>query len=247
MTHQISSPVLILGARSDIGRALALAYAGKGCDVLLGARRAAELDADCADIRLRFGTASRAVEFDATAPDPDAFFRALPEVPGTVIMVVGLLGDHERSLSENAAAALVMESNYNGPARYLLAAARAMAGKDNATIIGISSVAGDRGRGSNFIYGSAKAGFTAFLSGLRNGLAGKGIHVLTVKPGFVDTQMTAGMDLPKALTAQPQAVAQAVLRAHLKQANVIYVKPMWRLIMLIIRSIPEFVFKKLKL
>lgn len=247
MKHQIASPVLILGARSDIGRALALAYAAKGCEVILAARRADELDADCADIRLRFGAVSRAVEFDATAPDPDAFFQALPEVPGTVIMVVGLLGDHERSLAQDAAAALVMESNYNGPSRYLLAAGRALTGKPGATIIGISSVAGDRGRGSNFIYGSAKAGFTAFLSGLRNSLAGQGVHVLTVKPGFVDTQMTAGMNLPRALTAQPQAVAQAIVRAHVKQANVIYTKPVWRAIMLIIRLIPEFIYKKLKL
>ncbi len=247
MTQTIASPVLILGARSDIGRALALAYAARGCPVLLGARRAAGLEADCADVALRSGSAARAVEFDVNAADPDAFFRGLPETPGTVIMVVGLLGDHDRSLAEDDAAALVMDSNYNGPCRYLLAAARAIAGKEGATIIGISSVAGDRGRGSNFVYGSAKAGFTAFLSGLRNSLATKGIHVLTVKPGFVDTQMTANMDLPKALTAQPQAVARAVLRAHEKKANVIYVKPVWRLIMLIIRSIPEFVFKKLKL
>lgn len=239
--------MLILGARSDIGRSLALAYAAKGCDVLLGARRAAELEADCTDVALRFGTTARAVEFDATAGNPDTFFRGLSEVPGTVIMVVGLLGDHESSVAENDAAALVMESNYSGPSRTLLAAARVMHGKAGATIIGISSVAGDRGRGSNFIYGSAKAGFTAFLSGLRNHLAGQNIHVLTVKPGFVDTQMTAGMNLPKVLTAQPHAVAQAVLRAHLRQADVIYVKPMWRLIMVIIRLIPEAIFKRLKL
>lgn len=247
MTQQIASPVLILGARSDIGRALALAYAESGCSVLLGARRAADLEADCTDISLRFGGEARAVEFDVNAPDPDSFFRSLPETPGTVVMVVGLLGDHERSLADDDAATLVMATNYDGPSRHLLAAARAIAGKAGATIIGISSVAGDRGRGSNFIYGSAQAGFTAFLSGLRNSLAGKGIHVMTVKPGFVDTRMTAGMDLPQALTAQPQAVAQAVVRAHGKGANVIYVKPVWRLIMLIIRSIPEFVFKKLKL
>ena len=181
------------------------------------------------------------------APDPQAFFEDLPETPGTVIMVVGLLGDHDRSVVDVAAAALVMESNYNGPSRFLLAAAVAMAGKAGATIIGISSVAGDRGRGSNFVYGSAKAGFTAFLSGLRNRLATSGMHVLTVKPGFVDTRMTAGMDLPKVLTAQPTTVADAVIRGHLKRSNVIYVKPVWRIIMLIITSVPEFFFKKMKL
>jgi short-subunit dehydrogenase len=119
-----------------------------------------------------------------------------------------------------------------------------MKNRPGATIIGISSVAGDRGRGSNFVYGSAKAGFTAFLSGLRNALARTGVKVVTVKPGFVDTEMTAGMDLPKALTAQPEEVARAVLRAHERGKDVIYVRPVWRLIMLIIRTIPERIFKK---
>jgi short-subunit dehydrogenase len=108
-------------------------------------------------------------------------------------------------------------------------------------------VAGERGRASNFVYGSAKAGLTAFLSGLRNELAGKGVQVITVKPGFVATAMTADMDLPAALTAQPDEVARAVVAAQLRGRDVIYVRPLWRLIMTVIRAIPEGVFKRLKL
>jgi short-subunit dehydrogenase len=145
------------------------------------------------------------------------------------------------------AASTVMETNFAGPSRYLLAAARVLKGKPDAAIIGISSVAGDRGRGSNFVYGSSKAGFSAFLSGLRNSLVCDGVHVLTVKPGFVDTQMTAGMNLPPVLTAHPEEVAKAILKAHRRGANEIYVRSIWRLIMLVIRNIPEPVFKKLKL
>jgi short-subunit dehydrogenase len=111
----------------------------------------------------------------------------------------------------------------------------------------VSSVAGDRGRASNFIYGSAKAGFTAFLSGLRARLSRKNVHVITVKPGFVDTRMTAGMNLPPLLTAQPDEVAAAVLKAHAKGANVIYVGRIWRFIMLVIRLLPEPIFKRLSI
>ena len=114
-------------------------------------------------------------------------------------------------------------------------------------LIGISSVAGERGRATNYVYGSAKAGFTAFLSGLRNRLAKKGVHVITVLPGFVATKMTAGMDLPRKLTAKPSEVANCLFNAVQKKHNIVYVKPVWRFIMMIIRNIPEHVFKKMKI
>ena len=115
------------------------------------------------------------------------------------------------------------------------------------TIIGISSVAGERGRASNYIYGSAKAGFSAFLSGLRNRLFRKGVRVITVKPGFVATRMTEGMALPKALTAHPEEVGAAVVQAERHRRDVVYVRPIWRLIMLVIRLLPEGLFKRLSL
>ena len=241
----IATPVLILGARSDIGRALARAYAARGAPVILAGR--GDIEAERRDLELRAGGQVRAVAFDVTDEAPDAFFDALGEAPGTVIMVAGLLGDQERSAADDTAAALVMNTNYAGPARYLLAAARRMAGVPDGCIIGISSVAGERGRGSNFVYGSAKAGLTALLSGLRNAHAKGGLHVITVKPGFVATQMTAGMKLPGALTAQPETVAAAILRAHERQRDVIYALGRWRLVMAVIRAIPERLFKRLSL
>ena len=108
-------------------------------------------------------------------------------------------------------------------------------------------VAGERGRQSNYLYGSAKAGFTAYLSGLRNRLFHHGLHVLSIQPGFVYTRMTEGLTLPPLLTATPEQVASAVSKAIDKKKNVVYVKWFWRWIMLIIKSIPEFLFKKLKL
>jgi len=241
----IRSPVLILGARSDIARALAQAYVAKGCDVVLAAR--GDLAREAADMAVRSGRPVATVAFDVTDGAPDRFFDALGFVPGTVVMVAGLLGDQQESAASDGAAARVMETNYAGPARYLLAAARRMASVDGGCIIGISSVAGDRGRGSNYVYGSAKAGFTAFLSGLRNAHAKTGLHVMTVKPGFVATRMTAGMTLPPPLTAQPVQVADAILAAQHKRRDVIYVLGRWRLAMTVIRLIPERIFKRLTL
>jgi decaprenylphospho-beta-D-erythro-pentofuranosid-2-ulose 2-reductase len=241
----IASPILILGARSDIGRAIARVYAARGFRVVLAGR--GDLETDRHDLELRTRGSVRTVAFDVTDGAPDAFFAALGEVPGTVVMVAGLLGDQARSAADDSTAAVVLDTNFSGPARYLLAAARVMAATKDACIIGISSVAGDRGRGSNFIYGSAKAGFSAFLSGLRNAHARSGLHVLTVKPGFVTTQMTTGMKLPPPLTASPEQVAAAVWRAHQAHKDVIYILGRWRLIMAIIRAIPERVFKRLSL
>ncbi|MGB1318607.1 MAG: SDR family NAD(P)-dependent oxidoreductase, partial [Flavobacteriales bacterium] len=112
---------------------------------------------------------------------------------------------------------------------------------------GISSVAGERGRGTNYVYGSAKAGMTAYLDGLRNYLLPKGVHVVTVKPGYVDTKMKAGKPTPGIVTASPEQVAKAVFRGYKSKKNTIYVLWMWRWIMLIIRNIPEFIFKRMKL
>lgn len=115
------------------------------------------------------------------------------------------------------------------------------------TLIVLSSVAGERGRQSNFIYGSAKAGLTAYLSGLRNYLFSKKVHVITVKPGFMDTKMTEGLPLNPKLTATPKQAANSIYKAYKSRKNVAYVLPIWEIIMLIIRNIPEFIFKKLKL
>lgn len=244
---KLPDPVLIIGARSDIGVALAHAYASEGCALVLAARDPELLSGIKVDLEVRHQAQVRTLACDVTEPNPETFFTALGELPGTVIMVAGLLGDQEISAADAAIAERVMATNYNGPARLLLAAARRMEARGSGAIIGISSVAGDRGRASNFIYGSAKAGFTAFLSGLRNALAQKGVYVLTVKPGFVATRMTAGMDLPPRLTAQPDEVARAIVQAHKTKREVIYVKPIWRLVMLVIRSIPERIFKRMSI
>ena len=118
--------------------------------------------------------------------------------------------------------------------------------KKSGFIVGISSVAGDRGRQSNYVYGSAKGAFALFLQGLRNRLHPAGVRVLTVKPGFIDTRMTFGEVAP-GMAADPEAVGAAILKALDRNRSVIYVPWFWRYIMLVIRSIPEPIFKRLRL
>ena len=240
--------VLILGARSDIARAVAHRFAALGHPVQLAARSSGSLQPDKTDIALRYGVAVSLHEFDALdLGSHAAFLDALPELPAIAVCAVGFMGDQLASERDIFAAIEVMRSNYEGPASIFAHLANRFAERGSGTLVGISSVAGDRGRAVNYIYGSAKAGFTAFLSGLRNRLAKQGVHVITVLPGFVATRMTEGMDLPARLTADPDDVAKAIERAVAKRRNVIYVRPVWRIIMAIIRTIPEAIFKRLKL
>lgn len=239
---------LILGARSDIAMATAHRFAKAGYDIQVAARNVDSLHADKSDIELRYQVAVTAHEFDALdISSHDSFVDQLPKLPTVAVCAVGFMGKQAINERDVHAAAKVMRSNYEGPTSILAVLANQFEQRGSGCIVGISSVAGERGRATNYVYGSAKAGFTTFLSGLRNRLAKKGVHVVTVLPGFVATKMTAGMDLPAKLTAQPDQVAEAAFGAVLKQRNVIYVKPIWQLIMIIIGTIPEQFFKRMKI
>jgi short-subunit dehydrogenase len=241
-------PVLILGARSDIGKAVAHTFAALGHPIQMAARNVDTLTADKTDLELRYNVRVTQHEFDALSTDTHGTFVAnLPVLPRIAICAVGMMGQQDENERDIAAAVHVMRSNYEGPASILAVLANSFQERGSGTVVGISSVAGERGRATNYVYGSAKAGFTAFLSGLRNRLAKHGVHVVTVLPGFVATQMTEGMDPPARLTAQPVEVADAIARAVARKQNVVYVRPIWRFIMAIIRTIPEFVFKKMEI
>lgn len=243
----MSGPVLILGAASGMARAIARSFAAQGHPIQLAARNSARLEEDAADLRTRFNVDVTLHDFDALATDTHADFVAGLPLPDIAVCAVGAMGDQDESAADPAKAALVLRSNFEGPASILAQLGNAMEARGSGTLVGISSVAGDRGRASNYVYGSAKAGFTAFLSGLRNRLAQKGVHVVTVLPGFVRTAMTDGMDLPGPLTADPEEVGAAILKAVEKQRNIIYTRPIWRIVMAVIRNIPEPIFKKTSL
>ncbi len=244
----MTTPVLILGARSDIARATARAFAAEGHAIQLAARHAADLQADKADLETRYNIEVTLHDFDVRDIDRHGdFVDGLPALPAIAICAVGAMGDQHESEKDPAAAVTVLRSNFEGPAILLGVLAERFAARGSGTLVGISSVAGDRGRASNYVYGSAKAGFTAFLSGLRNRLCKRNVHVVTVKPGFVNTAMTEGMDLPEKLTAEPDEVAAAIATAVKKSRNIIYVRPIWWAVMMVIRNIPEAIFKKTSL
>lgn len=240
--------VLILGARSDIGLAIADHYARIGARLVLAARSPERIEADADNLRLRHGGPVHTLEFDVLdVSKHGAFLDGIGFLPDIVVCVVGLLGDQAVSERDAATAERVMQTNYVAPSLLIGEIGNRMEARGRGTIVGISSVAGDRGRASNYVYGSAKAGFTAFLSGLRARLSRTPVRVITVKPGFVATRMTAGLKLPARLTAQPAELANAIARAAAGRNDVVYVRPIWRLIMTIIVLLPEGIFKKLKM
>jgi len=241
--------VLLVGASSDIGRAIALHYAQRGWQVLMAARDVEVAQRNAKDIAVR--TALQVPVFPLDILEPDCFPRfldCLPALPDTVVCVVGMLGEQPKAQVDLDHARTLMRTNFEGPALLLGLVAERFAVRGSGTIIGISSVAGDRGRGSNYVYGASKAGFTAFLSGLRNRLAFSKVRVVTVKPGFVRTRMTAHLKLPGILAADPHEVARRTYEAATQSnRDVIYVRSIWRPIMAAIMIIPERIFKKLKL
>jgi NAD(P)-dependent dehydrogenase (short-subunit alcohol dehydrogenase family) len=241
--------VLIIGASSDIGRAAALKFAQNGWALMLAGRDAEGLTREAQDISARTQASVTTHPLDIlSTPDFSGFLASLPSLPDAAVSVVGLLGDVARSAVDPQDASLVMRSNYEGPAILLGELGERMRARGSGTLIGISSVAGERGRGSNYVYGSAKAGFTAFLSGLRNRLAKHGVRVVTIKPGFVRTRMTAAMKLPPLVTAEAREVGDAVYQAAMGQgADSRYVRAIWWPIMTIIKAIPEPIFKRLSL
>lgn len=240
--------VLILGATSDIGFAIARKFASEKYAVQLAARNINQLKTFQSDIEIRYNVSCSVHDFDANKFEThQSFYNSLNPKPDVTVYVIGYMQDNEAALQNWNESLKTINANYAGAVSILNIIAKDYAAKQQGTIVGISSVAGNRGRQSNFIYGSAKAAFTAYLSGLRNKLFHNKVHVVTVLPGFVYTKMTEHLQLPKLLTATPEEVANTVYTATKKKTNVVYVKWFWKWIMRIITSIPESMFKKKKL
>lgn len=240
---------IILGATSSMARAFARKVAAQGDGVLLAGRDMDDLQTLAQDCRLRGARISEALAFDAR--DPSGFaslIERLDREEGLLSAAV-FVGSMPPQAEIDADPALIdgtVTDSFTGPARFLQMLAPKMEARKGGTVVGVGSVAGDRGRIGNYVYGSAKAGFHTYLSGLRNRLTRVGGHVVTVKPGFVDTSMTWGLP-GMFLVAAPEAVADDILKAVKKKRNVIYTPIFWWLIMTIIRHIPEPIFKKMKI
>ena len=238
--------ILIIGAKSDIAVAVAHKFASEGYNLQLAARNSSELDVAANDFKIRYKINASTYELDILKNETFTdFIDSLDCLPNVAFCAVGILGnqtDDEKSFYDSM---LVMRTNYEGPSLLLGEIANLFEIRGSGSIIGISSVAGDRGRASNYIYGSAKSGLTAFLSGLRNRLHKSNINVLTVLPGFAKTKMTSHMKLPTAITSSPEMIANVIYK-NLKKSKTVYIFP-WAIIMKLISSIPEFIFKRLSI
>lgn len=237
---------IILGATSGMARAFIRALAAEGAHLFLAGRNMEELEAIATDCRLRGAGLAEALTFDAREPSGyGALIDRLAACEGVLnaASFVGSMPPQEEIDASPALIAGVVADSFTGPATFLSQLLPLMEARGTGVIVGIGSVAGDRGRLGNYVYGGAKAGFATYLSGLRNRAARRGVHVLTVKPGPVDTPMTYGMKMP--FMTSPEAVAEDILRAVRRRRNVIYTAKIWALIMTVIRHIPEPIFKKM--
>lgn len=235
--------VLIVGATSPVARETAYRFGTRGVEVALLGRQGDELCRIAADITLRTGAPARSVIADITdLPSASAVLQAVGPMDG-LVWLAGSMEGLDTAFTDPEAIERLALTNFTAPAVWLTAAAPQLKAR-NGFIVGVSSVAGDRGRASNYPYGAAKAGFTALLDGMRLRLAAEGIRVSTVKPGFIDTRMTWALT-KRPLCASPGQVADAIVRAADGPGCSCYVLPPWRLIMAILRLLPEPIFRKL--
>jgi short-subunit dehydrogenase len=245
-----SRKILVLGATSGIAEATCRIWASQGASLFLVARNADKLAAVAADLRAR-GAAfvdTAVADLDATEQHPALLSHAVNSLQGLDVAYLahGVLGDQPRAEQDFNTAAHILHTNLMAPVSLVTWLANYFVQRRNGVIAVLSSVAGDRGRKSNYVYGSSKAGLSAFLAGLRNRVDREGVTVLTIKPGPTKTAMTAGMKGSEKF-ADVNAVAKSIVAAINKRQDNLYVPFQWQPIMFVIRHIPERVFKKLNL
>lgn len=248
--NNLTQNIVIIGATSAIAEACARRWAERPAHFFLVARNAQRLEQIKNDLQTRGASADGCVldanDLQVHAAMVDAARKALGRID-IVLIAHGTLSDQKTC--ENSADAAVAEIMTNGTSAIALLThfANVLEAQRSGTLAVISSVAGERGRPSNYVYGAAKAMVTAFCEGLRARLFKVGVHVLVIKPGFVATPMTAQLKLPSLLTATPEAAAADIDAAIQRRRDVLFTRWFWRWIMLIIRMIPNAIFKKLSL
>jgi decaprenylphospho-beta-D-erythro-pentofuranosid-2-ulose 2-reductase len=242
--------ILVLGATSGIAEACVRLWANRGDHLFLVARNAGRLSAVAADARTR-GAAfvdTAVADLDRTEHHADLLAHTINSLGGLDVAYValGVLGEQQKAQRNFHDAAQIIHTNFTAPVSLLTWLSNYCSQRHAGTIAVLSSVAGERGRKSNYVYGSSKAGLTAFVDGLRNRIDREGVRVMTIKPGPVKTSMTEGMKGQERF-ADVNKVATTIVKAIDRGDDVVYVPGQWRLIMAVIRAIPEHVFKKLNL
>ena len=243
--------LLVLGAGSRIAQEVCERRAARGKDLVLAARNPEQLARLQRHFASRYEVTVGSVALDVERTDSHAAFwqsvlETDPDVD-EVLVAFGTLGDADGDRHDASGALRTLHVNFDGAVSLLTPIADHFERRRGGQIVVLGSPAGDRGRQSNYVYGAAKAGLAVFTQGLRNRLSPAGVHVMTVKPGFVDTPMTAGMKLPPLLTASPQRVARDIDRAMQRRRDVIYTPWFWRWILRLVRAVPENRFKRMKM
>jgi decaprenylphospho-beta-D-erythro-pentofuranosid-2-ulose 2-reductase len=241
--------VLVLGATSDLGQAITRALVRQRCrTVVLGARRPGALAPFVAELRALGATTVELVQFDADRPDDHAAviggaFDRHRDLD-VVVLAFGVLGDQAAFDADPMLAVAAARTNYVGAVSAALVVADRMRRQGHGTLVVLSSVAAERMRRANFVYGSTKAGLDGFAQGLGDALAGSGAHVLVVRPGFVPTRMTAGRP-PAPLATTPEAVAAATVAGIAAGKDVVWVPPVLRYVFALFRHLPRRLWRKL--
>lgn len=243
--------ILIIGATSAIAEATARLYAEEGANLYLMARNEDRLTTIAADLKIRGSVSVGTAHFEANDHEThQALLERAYVVLGsfdTVLIAQGTIGDQKASQACVEKAMRELQTNAMSTIALLTRLANMMETQQRGTLAVISSVAGDRGRPSNYVYGTAKAAVTTFCEGLRARLFKSGVHVLTIKPGMVDTPMTAGMELPGIMLAKPEDVAKDIVKAIKKGKDVLYTPWYWKYVMTGIIHLPKGVYKQLNL
>jgi decaprenylphospho-beta-D-erythro-pentofuranosid-2-ulose 2-reductase len=243
--------ILIIGATSAIAEATARLFAAKRANLFLLGRNEERLAAISTDLKIRGASSVESARFDAN--DLESHQGILDRAQSTlgsfdvVLIAHGTLGDQKSCESSVENTIQELQTNAISTIALLTRLGNMLEQQRHGTLGVISSVAGDRGRPSNYVYGTAKSAVTTFCDGLRARLYKSGVHVLTIKPGMVETPMTAGMDLPKALLARPEQIAADIALAIERKSDVLYTPWFWRFIMAGIVHLPEKLFKTLEL
>jgi hypothetical protein len=242
--------IIIIGAASGIAGAVARLYAEQGARLFLVARNQSKLNAVAADLRARGASEVTGFLMDANELDKlpamlETAWGALGNVD-VALVAHGTLPDQKRTETDISYAVSEFRTNSESVIACLAGLAQRFELQGQGVIAVIGSVAGDRGRASNYLYGAAKAAIDTYASGLRARLFQHGVHVLTIKPGFVATPMTEKLNLPARLTSTPESVARDIHRAILRRSDVLYTPWFWAVVMLIIRLLPAAIFKRLK-
>lgn len=243
--------VIVFGATSAIAQAVARTLATRGAHLHLVGRDATKLEAVRSDLLARGAAAATVAVADLDDPALHASlvegaWAALGE-PDAALLAQGMLPDQAACEADPALAHAATVANFLAPASLLAELANRFQAQGHGTLVAIGSVAGDRGRKTNYVYGAAKGGLATFLQGLRGRLHAHGVQVLTVKPGFVDTPMTAHLPKGGPLWASAERVGDGIVRAMERGASEVYVPGFWRLILLVLRHLPEAIFIRLKI